>query len=181
MGKYSQWQRQFLHMLYFEIWLKVLCIMLCILTIWQTTVCWGHDSWTAALQDVASICGATPCDERHRSRRLFHTWRDNGMLLCWWCVAWKTCHPALFCSIFASMSIFRCSSLRNNSTDLDHFLLFILILFSDFTYIFFVLGRALKYCNECSCMSICTLSIRSYTTYPPLTILTVIFGINITE
>ena len=133
---------RFLHMLYFKIWLKILCIMLCILTIWQAAVCWGHDSWTAALQDIGSICFATPCDERYRSRRLFHTWRDNGMLLCWWCVAWKTCNPALFCSIFASLSIFRRRPLSNNSTDLDHFLLFILVLFSDFTYIFFVLARA---------------------------------------
>jgi len=56
--------------------ITVLCT-LCHLC-WQSAVCRGHASWAAALQDIGSICYRTQHEERHRSRRIFRTQRNNG-------------------------------------------------------------------------------------------------------
>ena len=44
----------------------------------QSTVRWSHDSRTVALQDTRSTGGRSPNYERHRSRRLLHSKRNNG-------------------------------------------------------------------------------------------------------
>jgi len=46
----------------------------------QTTVCSGHHSWIAALQDTGSVLSRSLHTERHRSWRILHTQRNCGEL-----------------------------------------------------------------------------------------------------
>jgi len=55
------------------------CCALCCAR-WQFAVCGGDDARTVALQDASSTRSSTPYVERHTSRRLLHTSKNNGRL-----------------------------------------------------------------------------------------------------